>query len=64
MFVNSTDDFINPATLGNRRARDQGREAWQVRADNGVKQTHGHGTHMSAAVWQEHLKELRSTKSE
>jgi homoserine O-acetyltransferase len=58
MWVNSADDFINPAELGiTQRAR--------VRIKHGhfiliaaSEQTHGHGTHTWAAIWQQYLQEL------
>jgi homoserine O-acetyltransferase len=58
MFVNSADDFINPPELGIAE-----REIKHVRNGRFVlipvsDQTHGHGTHTYAAVWQEYLKEL------
>jgi len=58
MFVNSADDFINPPELGLAE-----REIKHVRNGRFVlipvsDQTHGHGTHTYAAVWQEYLKEL------
>jgi homoserine O-acetyltransferase/O-succinyltransferase len=58
MFVNSADDFINPPELGIAE-----REIKRVPRGKFVlipisDQTHGHGTHTWAAVWQEHLKEL------
>lgn len=58
MLVNSADDFINPPELGIAE-----REIKHVPRGKFVlipisDQTHGHGTHTWAAVWQEHLKEL------
>lgn len=58
MFVNSADDFINPPELGIAE-----REIKHVARGRFVlipisDQTHGHGTHTWAAVWQEYLKEL------
>ena len=58
MFVNSADDFINPPELGIAE-----REIKRVKKGKFVlipasEQTHGHGTHTWAAIWQEHLKEL------
>ncbi|HKW16770.1 MAG TPA: alpha/beta fold hydrolase [Terriglobales bacterium] len=58
MFVNSADDFINPPELGIAE-----REIKKVKNGRFVllpisDQTHGHGTHTDAAVWQEYLKEL------
>jgi homoserine O-acetyltransferase len=58
MFVNSGDDFINPPELGVAE-----REIKKVKNGKFVllpasEQTHGHGTHTWAAVWQQYLKEL------
>jgi len=58
MFVNSADDFINPPELGNAE-----REIQKVKRGRFVllpisEQTHGHGTHTWAAVWQQYLAEL------
>ena len=58
MWVNSADDFINPPELGIAQ-REVGR---MPRAQFVLipisDQTHGHGTHTLAAVWQDHLAEL------
>jgi homoserine O-acetyltransferase/O-succinyltransferase len=61
MFVNSADDFINPPELGIAE-----REIKRVKSGKFVlipisDQTHGHGTHTWAAVWQQYLKELLET---
>jgi homoserine O-acetyltransferase/O-succinyltransferase len=58
MFVNSTDDFINPPELGIAE-----REIKHVKNGRFVlipvsEQTHGHGTHTWAVVWQQYLEEL------
>ena len=58
MFINSGDDFINPPELGIAE-----REIKKVKNGKLVllpasEQTHGHGTHTMAAVWQQYLKEL------
>jgi homoserine O-acetyltransferase/O-succinyltransferase len=58
MFVNSADDFINPPELGIAE-----QEIKRVPHGKFVlipvsDQTHGHGTHTWAAVWQQYLKEL------
>jgi homoserine O-acetyltransferase/O-succinyltransferase len=58
MFVNSADDFINPPELGIAE-----REIKKVKRGKFVlipasEQTHGHGTHTQAAMWQKYLKEL------
>jgi homoserine O-acetyltransferase len=64
MFVNSADDFINPPELGIAE-----REIKRVKHGKFVlipasEQTHGHGTHTWAAIWQQYLKELLAEKSE
>ena len=58
MWINSADDFINPPELGIA-------EAESKRLKNGTfvlipisEQTHGHGTHTWAVVWQSYLKQL------
>jgi homoserine O-acetyltransferase len=58
IFVNSADDFINPPELGIAE-----REIKKVKNGKFVllptsEQTHGHGTHTWAALWQQYLKEL------
>jgi homoserine O-acetyltransferase len=58
MFVNSADDFINPPELGIAE-----REIQKVKNGKFVllplsEQTHGHGTHTWAALWQQYLKEV------
>jgi hypothetical protein len=61
MFGNSADDFINPPELGIAE-----REIKRVKNGKFVlipisDQTHGHGTHTWAAVWQQYLRELLET---
>ena len=61
MFVNSADDFINPPELGIAEP-----EIKRVKKGRFVlipisEQTRGHGTHTSAALWQQYLKELLDT---
>ena len=56
--VNSADDFINPPELGIAE-----REIKQVKGGRFVllpasDQTHGHGTHTWAALWQQYLAQL------
>ena len=60
MWINSADDFINPPELGIA-------EKQSKRLPNGTfllipigENTHGHGTHTWAVVWQEHLRHLLS----
>ena len=64
MFLNSADDFINPPELGIAE-----REIKRVKNGKFVlipasEQTHGHGTHTWASIWQEYLKELLAKKIE
>jgi len=58
MWVNSADDFINPPELGiaeqMAKRLSHGRFVLIPTSD----QTHGHGTHTYAAVWQSYLAEL------
>jgi len=58
MWVNSADDFINPPELGiaEREIKrvPKGRFVLLPASD----QTHGHGTHTWAAVWQQYLGQL------
>ena len=63
MYINSADDFINPPELGIAE-----REIKKVRNGKFVlipisDQTHGHGTHTWAAVWQQYLAELLKTSA-
>jgi homoserine O-acetyltransferase len=58
MWINSGDDFVNPPELGIA-------EQQIKRVKNGrfillpaSDQTHGHGTHSWAAVWQQYLRQL------
>jgi homoserine O-acetyltransferase/O-succinyltransferase len=58
MFVNSADDFINPPELGIAE-----REIKRVKRGRFVllpisEQSHGHGSHTWAVLWQQYLKEL------
>jgi homoserine O-acetyltransferase len=58
MWINSADDFINPPELGIAE-----KEAKRLKSGTFVlipisEQTHGHGTHTWAAVWQSYLKQL------
>ena len=58
MQINSADDFINPPELGIAE-----REIKRVKNGRFVllpasDQTHGHGTHTWAAVWQQYLAQL------
>jgi homoserine O-acetyltransferase len=64
MFVNSADDFINPPELGiaERQIKHVRNGKFVLIPTSG--QTHGHGTHTWAAVWQEYLKELLTKRAE
>jgi homoserine O-acetyltransferase len=58
LWINSADDFVNPPELGIAE-----REVKKVRGARFVllpasDQTHGHGTHSWAVVWQQYLREL------
>ncbi len=58
MWVNSADDFINPPELGIAE-----KEVTRLKRGHYVlipisDQTHGHGTHTWAAVWQSYMAEL------
>jgi homoserine O-acetyltransferase len=61
MWVNSADDFINPPELGIAE-----REAGRIKGGRFIllpasDQTHGHGTHTWAALWQQYLGQLLAT---
>ena len=58
MWINSADDFINPPELGIAE-----REVTRIKNAKFVlipasEQTHGHGTHTWAMIWQQYLQEL------
>jgi homoserine O-acetyltransferase/O-succinyltransferase len=63
MFVNTADDFINPPELGiaEREIKRVKKGRFALIPVSG--QTHGHGTHTWAAVWQQYLKELLETSN-
>jgi len=58
MFVNSADDFINPPELGIAEREIKGVKHGKFVLIPASEQTHGHGTHTWAPIWQEYLKEL------
>jgi homoserine O-acetyltransferase len=58
MFVNSADDFINPPELGIAQQEIKKVKKGKFVLIPASDQTHGHGTHTWAAIWQEYLKEL------
>jgi homoserine O-acetyltransferase len=62
--INSADDLINPPELGVME-----REIKRVKNGRYVllpitDQTHGHGTHTIASIWQSYLKELLENSSQ
>ncbi len=58
MFVNSADDFINPPDLGIAQEKIKEVKKGKFVLISASDQTHGHGTHTWAAVWQQYLLEL------
>ena len=58
MFVNSGDDFINPPEQGIAESEIKKVKNGKFVLLPASEQTHGHGTHTYAAVWQQYLKEL------
>jgi homoserine O-acetyltransferase/O-succinyltransferase len=58
MYVNSGDDFINPPELGIAEREIKRVKRGQFILIPASEQTHGHGTHTMAALWQQYLKEL------
>jgi len=63
LHINSADDFVNPPELGIAE-----REIKRVKNGKFVllpasEQTHGHGTHTYASVWQHYLRELLDDSS-
>lgn len=58
MFINSADDFINPPELGIAEQKIKEVKKGRFVLIPASDQTHGHGTHTWAAVWQQYLKEL------
>jgi homoserine O-acetyltransferase len=58
MWVNSADDFINPPELGIAEAEVKRIPKGRFELIPISNQTHGHGTHTWAAVWQQYLAEL------
>ena len=58
MYVNSADDFINPPELGIAEREIKRLNRGKFVLIPASDETHGHGTHTWAAIWQQHLKEL------
>lgn len=57
-FVNSADDFINPPELGIAQSEIQKVKKGRFILIPTSDQTHGHGTHTWAIVWQQYSKQL------
>jgi homoserine O-acetyltransferase/O-succinyltransferase len=58
MWVNSADDFINPPELGIAEQQIKLIKNGRFILIPASLETHGHGTHTYAAVWQQYLKQL------
>jgi len=58
MFVNSADDFINPPELGIAEQEIKKVKRGKFVLIPASDQTHGHGTHTWAAIWQKYLAEV------
>jgi homoserine O-acetyltransferase len=58
MWVNSADDFINPPELGLAEQLVKRIKRGRFVLIPASEQTHGHGTHTWAAIWQDRLAEL------
>jgi homoserine O-acetyltransferase len=58
MWINSADDFINPPELGIAEREIKRVPNGQFVLLPASQQTHGHGTHSWAAVWQQYLARL------
>jgi homoserine O-acetyltransferase len=63
MFVNSADDFINPPELGIAQREIRKVKKGQFVLVPASEQTHGHGTHTWAAIWQQYLQQLLDESS-
>jgi homoserine O-acetyltransferase len=57
-WINSADDFINPPDLGIAEAAAKKIKEARFILLPASDQTHGHGTHSWAAIWQQYLSEL------
>jgi homoserine O-acetyltransferase/O-succinyltransferase len=58
MYINSADDFINPPELGIAEREIKRVKKGQFVLIPASEQTHGHGTHTWAVIWQQYLKQL------
>ena len=61
--INSADDFINPPELGNMETLIKRVKHGRYFLIQATDQTHGHGTHTMAAVWQGELGKFLKTLS-
>jgi homoserine O-acetyltransferase len=57
-WINSADDFINPPELGIAQAQVKRIKNGRFVLIPASRETHGHGTHTWAALWQDELKAL------
>jgi homoserine O-acetyltransferase len=57
-WINSADDFINPAELGIAEREAKRLQRGKFILLPATEETHGHGSHTWAALWQAHLAEL------
>ncbi|MGC1906265.1 MAG: alpha/beta fold hydrolase [Candidatus Acidiferrum sp.] len=58
MWMNSSDDFINPPDLGIAEREVKRLQRGKFILIPASEQTQGHGTHTFAAIWKDHLAEL------
>jgi homoserine O-acetyltransferase/O-succinyltransferase len=58
LWVNSSDDFMNPPELGIAPREIQKLKRGRFVLLTDYTETHGHGTHSWAAVWEQYLKQL------
>ena len=63
MWINSGDDFINPPELGIAQKDAARLKNGQFVLIPASDQTHGHGTHTWAAVWEDRLAELLAERA-
>jgi homoserine O-acetyltransferase/O-succinyltransferase len=58
MWINTTDDFINPPELATPENEVKGIPRGQFHLIQATDQTHGHGTHTWAVFWKQYLVQL------
>ncbi|MBV8893863.1 MAG: hypothetical protein JO266_18160 [Acidobacteria bacterium] len=58
MFVNSSDDFINPPELGIAEHEIERVKRGKFVLIAASEKTHGHGTHTLALLWEQYLRAL------